>query len=78
MAQETVVLVSNLSDKYLTAQDDINNNFNELYAALPPSYTGSDALKYLRVNSLGTALEWAAVSGSSSQDYGSLFLLMGA
>lgn len=78
MPQETITLVNNLSDKFLTAQDDINNNFNELYAASPPSYTGADALKYLRVNSLGTALEWATVSGSSSQDYGSLFLLMGA
>jgi len=32
MAQEQIVLVSNQSDKYLTAQEAINSNFDELYA----------------------------------------------
>ena len=62
MPQETVVLVSNLSDKFLTAQDDINNNFNELYASAPPSLTGN-ALKFLRVNAGETAVEWATGGG---------------
>lgn len=62
MPQETITLVSNLSDKFLTAQDDINNNFNELYAATPPSLTGN-ALKFLRVNAGETAVEWATVAG---------------
>lgn len=34
MAQETVVLVTNVSDKYLTAEDAINNNFDEVYAGI--------------------------------------------
>lgn len=62
MPQETITLVNNLSDKFLTAQDDINNNFNELYAATPPSLTGN-ALKFLRVNAGETAVEWATVAG---------------
>jgi hypothetical protein len=62
MPQETVTLVNNLSDKFLTAQDDINNNFNELYASTPPSLTGN-ALKFLRVNAGETAVEWATVAG---------------
>lgn len=63
MPQETITLVNNLSDKFLTAQDDINNNFNELYAALPPSYTITDALKFLRVNAGATGLEWVTGGG---------------
>lgn len=63
MAKETIVLQSSLSDWKITAQDDINSNFNELYAATPPSYSGGDALKFLRVNAGATALEWATVSG---------------
>ena len=62
MPQETITLVNNLSDKFLTAQDDINNNFDELYAATPPSLTGN-ALKFLRVNAGETAVEWATVAG---------------
>lgn len=62
MPQETITLVSNLSDKFLTAQDDINNNFNELYAATPPSLTGN-ALKFLRVNAGETAVEWVTGGG---------------
>jgi hypothetical protein len=69
MAQETIVLVSNLSDKFVTAQDDINNNFNELYAGSPPTLTGN-ALKYLRVNAGETATEW--VSSSASVAWGAI------
>lgn len=64
MPQETITLVNNLSDKFLTAQDDINNNFNELYAATPPSLTGN-ALKFLRVNAGETAVEWVTGGGGS-------------
>jgi uncharacterized ubiquitin-like protein YukD len=35
MAQATVILVSNQSDRFLTAEDAINNNFTEVYTALP-------------------------------------------
>lgn len=34
MAQETIVLVSDRSDKFKTAQDDINANFTELYSSV--------------------------------------------
>lgn len=62
MAQEQVILVNSSVQRWLEAQDDINNNFNELYAATPPSLTGN-ALKFLRVNAGETAVEWATVAG---------------
>lgn len=34
MAQETIVLVNELSDRFITAEDSINNNFTEVYAGI--------------------------------------------
>lgn len=64
MAQEQVILVNSSVQRWLEAQEKINNNFNECYAALPPSLTG-EALKYLRVKADESGVEWAAVTGGS-------------
>ena len=64
MAQERIVLVNELSDRFVTAENSLNNNFAELYAASPPSLTG-EALKYLRVKADESGVEWATVSGGS-------------
>lgn len=64
MAQETIVLVNELSDRYITAEDSLNNNFGELYASKPPAPTLADAGKVVAVNMAGTAYELITVSGS--------------
>lgn len=74
MAQETVVLVTNVSDKYLTAEDAINNNFDELYAASGTAVWGSITGTLSDQTDLQAALD----AKQSKQDYGNMFLLMGA
>lgn len=65
MAQETIVLVNELSDRFVTAEDSLNNNFNDIYAAMPPSLTG-EALKYLRVKADESGVEWVTGGGGAS------------